>query len=541
MNERRSSRVLSGIERAPHRALFRAVGLGEADFKKSLVAIANSYNEIVPGHIHLNELAKFVKEGVREAGGVPLEFNTIGICDGIAMSHEGMKSSLPSRDIIADSVELMLNAHAFDAVVAIASCDKIVPGMLMALARCNIPSIMLTGGAMLPGIVDGKNCDLADVFEAVAPAKIGSADPEKIAELERLACPGAGSCAGMFTANTMQCLTEAMGMSLPGSASVPAVSGEKRAIAKATGVKVIELLEKEITPEKIITPRSIDNAITADLALGGSTNSVLHIMAIAQEAGIDLPIERFDDLSRRVPHLCNMSPAGDHMIVDLDAAGGIPALMDELRDLLNLDVMTASGMILEDAIKGAAVTRRDVIRTVSDPYHPEGGLAILKGSLAPDGSVIKQSALSEAMQKHSGPARVFDSEEAAADAIYGGKIRNGDVIVIRYEGAKGGPGMREMLGPTAAITGMGLDRVALITDGRFSGATRGPCIGHVMPEAAEGGAIALIRDRDTISINIPERRVDLELDEKELSRRRVEWSAPVPKVKKGVLLKFAKG
>ncbi|RLG32281.1 dihydroxy-acid dehydratase [Methanosarcinales archaeon] len=541
MSKRRSSRVLSGIERAPHRALFRAVGLGEADFKKPLVAIANSYNEIVPGHIHLNELAKFVKEGVREAGGVPLEFNTIGICDGIAMSHEGMKSSLPSREIIADSVELMLNAHAFDAVVAIASCDKIVPGMLMALARCNIPSIMLTGGAMLPGVLDGKNCDLADVFEAVAPVKTGSADSEKIDRLEQIACPGAGSCAGMFTANTMQCLTEAMGMSLPGSATVPAVSGEKRAIAKATGVKVIELLEKGITPEKIITPQSIDNAITVDLALGGSTNSVLHIMAIANEAGVELEIERFDELSRRVPHLCNMSPAGDHMIVDLDEAGGIPALMNELRDLLNLDVMTASGMVLEDAIKGAAVTRRDVIRTVSDPYHPEGGLAILKGSLAPDGSVIKQSAVSEAMQIHSGPARVFDSEEEAADAIYGGKIENGDVIVIRYEGAKGGPGMREMLGPTAAITGMGLDRVALITDGRFSGATRGPCIGHVMPEAAVGGTIALVKDGDTISINIPERRVDIEVDEEELSRRRAEWRAPPPKVKKGALLRFAKG
>ncbi|OFV68003.1 MAG: dihydroxy-acid dehydratase [Candidatus Syntrophoarchaeum caldarius] len=541
MSKRRSSRVLSGIERAPHRALFRAVGLGEADFKKPLVAIANSYNEIVPGHIHLNELAKFVKEGVREAGGVPLEFNTIGICDGIAMSHEGMKSSLPSREIIADSVELMLNAHAFDAVVAIASCDKIVPGMLMALARCNIPSIMLTGGAMLPGVLDGKNCDLADVFEAVAPVKTGSADSEKIDRLEQIACPGAGSCAGMFTANTMQCLTEAMGMSLPGSATVPAVSGEKRAIAKATGVKVIELLEKGITPEKIITPQSIDNAITVDLALGGSTNSVLHIMAIANEAGVELEIERFDELSRRVPHLCNMSPAGDHMIVDLDEAGGIPALMNELRDLLNLDVMTASGMVLEDAIKGAAVTRRDVIRTVSDPYHPEGGLAILKGSLAPDGSVIKQSAVSEAMQIHSGPARVFDSEEEAADAIYGGKIENGDVIVIRYEGAKGGPGMREMLGPTAAITGMGLDRVVLITDGRFSGATRGPCIGHVMPEAAVGGTIALVKDGDTISINIPERRVDIEVDEEELSRRRAEWRAPPPKVKKGALLRFAKG
>ncbi|MHC1595560.1 MAG: dihydroxy-acid dehydratase [Candidatus Syntropharchaeales archaeon] len=540
MCERRSTRVLSGIERAPHRALFRAVGLDDRDFERPLVAIANSYNEIVPGHIHLNELAKFAKEGVREAGGVPLEFNTIGICDGIAMSHEGMKSSLPSREIIADSIELMLNAHAFDAVVAIASCDKIVPGMLMALARCNIPSIMLTGGAMLPGVVDGRNCDVADVFEAVAPAKIGSVDRERIDELERLACPGAGSCAGMFTANTMQCLTEAMGMSLPGSATVPAVSGEKRAIAKSTGAKVVELLEKEITPDKILTPQSIDNAIMVDLALGGSTNSVLHTMAIAEEAGIDLKIERFDELSRRIPHLCNMSPGGDHMIIDLNEAGGIPALMNEMRDLLNLDVMTASGMKLLDVIEGSVVLRRDVIRSVSDPYHPEGGIAILKGTLAPAGAVIKQSAVSETMLKHRGPARVFDSEEEAADAIYGGRIENGDIIVIRYEGPKGGPGMREMLGPTAAITGMGLDRVALITDGRFSGATKGPCIGHVTPEAAEGGPIALILDGDMISIDIPARRVDLELESTVLDERRSGWTPPELKVKKGALFRYAR-
>ncbi len=540
MDKRRSDRVLSGVERAPHRALFRAIGLDGDDFKKPLVAIANSYNEIVPGHIHLNELAKFVKEGVREAGGVPLEFNTIGICDGIAMSHEGMKSSLPSRDLIADSIELMLNAHGFDAVVGIASCDKIIPGMLMAIARCNIPAIMLTGGAMLPGVFQGKKCDLSDVFEAVAPAKIGRVEHDVIDELERFSCPGAGSCAGMFTANTMQCLTEAMGISLPGSATVPAVSGRKRAIARMTGRKVVELLEKDITPDRIITPASIDNAIMVDLALGGSTNSVLHLMAIAREAGIDLDIERFDLLSRQVPHLCRMSPAGDHMIVDLDEAGGIPALMHELRDYLNLDTITASGMRLRDVIKDAVVRRRDVIRPISDPYHPEGGIAILKGSLAPGGSVVKQSAVAENMLRATGPARVFDSEEEASEAIYSGRIEDGDVIVIRYEGMKGGPGMREMLGPTAAITGMGLEHVALITDGRFSGATRGPCIGHVMPEAAEGGPIALVNDGDLISIDIPGRRVDLEVDESVLSERRERWRPPEPKVKKGALLRYAR-
>ncbi|MHC1569122.1 MAG: dihydroxy-acid dehydratase [Candidatus Syntropharchaeia archaeon] len=535
----KSKKVFEGIERTPHRALFRAVGLGDGDFDKPLIAVVNSWNEIVPGHIHLKEVAKFVKQGIREAGGIPLEFNTIGICDGIAMAHEGMRNPLPSREVIADSVELMINAHCFDGMVGIASCDKIVPGILMAMARLDIPSVMVTGGPMKPGRYKGKKIDLSTVFESISSFKSGKIRKEDLEEIERNACPGAGSCAGMFTANTMGCLTEAMGMSLPGCATSHAVDSSKLEIAKESGKAVLHLLEEGITARRIINRKSMENAIIVDLALGGSTNSVLHLSAIAKEAGIDLELDVFDELSRKVPHICNMSPAGEHRMSDLDEAGGIPAVMKQLEKMLNCDAITVSGKTVGENIKDAKIKDKSVIRSIESPYHREGGLAILRGNLAPDGAVVKQSAVQESMLKHRGPARVFDREEDAIEEIYAGKIEEEEVIVIRYEGPKGGPGMREMLGATSAVVGRGLERVALITDGRFSGATRGPCIGHVSPEAMDGGPIAIVRDGDMISIDIPKRTLEIEISEDEMKLRMEKWEKPEPKVKSGALFRYS--
>lgn len=536
----RSDAIKKGLERAPHRALLHACGIEDEDFDKPFVAVINSYNEIVPGHIHLRKLAEDVKRGVRAGGGVPFEMDTIAICDGIAMGHEGMHYSLPSREVIADSIELWAMAHQFDGMVLIPTCDKIVPGHLMAAARMNLPTIAVTGGPMKPGKYKGKNVDLITVFEAVGAIKTGSVSEEELTSLEHVACPGAGSCAGMFTANTMACVTEALGMSLPGCATAHAVDEKKRELAFETGKQIVSLIKQNISALDIMTEAAFKNAIIVDMALGGSTNTVLHLLAIAHEAGIALDLDIFDDLSRKTPHLCNMRPGGPHMLEDLDRAGGIPALMKRLEEKLHMDVLTVSGKTLGENLRGVMVVNEEVIRPLDNPNHLEGGVAVLRGNLAPDGSVIKQTAVDENMLIHKGPAHVFDGEEHAVKAILGGEIKEGDVIVIRYEGPKGGPGMREMLGPTSAIAGMGLSNsVALITDGRFSGGTRGLCIGHVSPEAFEGGLIALLRDGDMISINIPERALNVELSEEEIEARRKEWKPPRRELK-GYLARYVK-
>ncbi|MEM3088180.1 MAG: dihydroxy-acid dehydratase, partial [Candidatus Bathyarchaeia archaeon] len=483
----RSNTVKKGIDRTPHRALFKAVGLRDDDLKKPLIAVVNSWNEIVPGHFHLRLIADAVKDGIRTAGGTPLEFNTIAICDGIAMAHEGMMYSLPSRELIADSIELMIQAHCFDGMVCIGSCDKIIPGMLMATCRLNIPTIFVTGGAMQTGHYKCQPIATSDLFEKVAAVKAGELSIEELKEMEDVTCPGPGSCAGMYTANTMSCLTEALGMSLPGCGTALAVSAEKLRIAKASGKQIIFLLKNGLTPSKIINKKSIENAIRVDMSLGGSTNTILHFLAIAREAGLDLSLETFDSLSRTTPHICDLYPSGKLYVEDLHEAGGVPAVMKELAPLLNLNCLTVSGRTIKEIISSVQVMRRDVIRPLNDPLHKEGGIAILKGNLAPEGAVVKSAAVDPAMLRHEGPAKVFDREEGAIKAISNGKVVKGDVVIIRYEGPKGGPGMREMLGATAAIVGRGLGAsVALVTDGRFSGGSRGPCIGHVSPEAAEG-------------------------------------------------------
>ena len=520
-----------GLERAPHRSLFRAMGITDEELQKPFVGIVNSWNELIPGHVHLDKVAEAVKAGVRLAGGVPFEFSTIGICDGIAMGHEGMRYSLPSREVIAASIELVAQAYRFDALVFIPTCDKIVPGHLMAAARLNLPSIVVTGGAMCPGFVGDKSVDLISVFEAIGEYRAGRITEEQLLDLERLACPGPGSCAGMFTANTMACVTEALGMSLPGCATAHAVDAKKLRIAKRSGMKVLELLERGITAREIMSEKAFENAIRVDLAIGGSTNTALHLPAIAREAGIELPLEAFDRLSRETPHIASLRPGGEHFMLDLERAGGIPAVMLRIKHLLNLDALTVSGSTLEENLKHVRIVNpeknRDVIRDPGNAYHTEGGIAVLKGSLAPRGSVVKQTAVSEKMLKHRGPARVFDGEEAAVEAILSDKIKPGDVIIIRYEGPKGGPGMREMLAATSLIAGMGLsESVALITDGRFSGGTRGPCIGHVSPEAYEGGPIALVEDGDVIEIDIPARKLNLLVSQEELERRRKRWQPP---------------
>ena len=536
----RSDETKRGFKRAPHRSLLKALGITDSDMDKPFIAVVNSFTTVVPGHIHLNQIADAVKTGVRVAGGLPFEFNTIAVCDGIAMGHEGMRYSLPSREVIADSVEIMVQAHRFDGMVLVTNCDKVTPGMLIAAARLNVPSIVVTGGPMLAGCLNGEKASLATISEAVGKFVAGEIGEEELKRLEDAACPGCGSCSGMFTANTMACLTEALGMSLPGCGTALAVGALKLRIARESGERILNLLKEDLKPSDIMTPKAFENAIVVDMALGGSTNAVLHFSAIATEMGVSLPLTLFDKISRRVPHLCNMVPSGPYALEDLDVAGGIPAVMKELSPLLHLDAITVTGETVKNNIEKARVTNTEVIRPLSNPVHKEGGIAVLRGNLAPKGAVIKTAAVSPKMLNHKGPAKVFNSEEEAMKAIVSQKIKPGDVVVIRYEGPKGGPGMREMLSPTATISGMGLNEsVALVTDGRFSGATRGPCIGHVAPEAAEGGPIAILKDGDTIEISIPKRTLRVELEQEELENRLKSWKPKPPKIKRGYLAKYS--
>lgn len=539
----RSDRVKLGIERAPHRALFRAMGYTDEEIKRPLIGVANAANEIIPGHMHLDKIADAVKAGILMAGGTPVEFPVIGVCDGIAMGHEGMKFSLASRELIADSIEVMANAHALDALVLIPNCDKIIPGMLMAAARLNLPAIVVSGGPMMAGRLNGQNIDFTTVIESISAVNSGTMTAEELDELEKTACPGCGSCSGMFTANSMNCLTEVLGLGLPGNGTIPAVDAGRIRLAKEAGMKIMDLLEKGITPDRILTEAAFRNALTVDMSLGCSTNTALHLPAIAHEAGIEFNIDTINEISARTPHICYLRPGGPHHIQDLAEAGGIPAVMAELAKggLIDTCCMTATGKTVGENIAGKLIKRADVIRTIDNPYHETGGIAVLKGNIAPDGSVVKQSAVADEMLVHKGPARVFDTEEDALNAIMSGKIADGDVIVIRYEGPKGGPGMREMLMPTSAVVGMGLDKtVALITDGRFSGATRGAAIGHVSPEAMEGGPIALIQEGDIISIDIPGRILNVEVSEEELKRRKRDWKPVAPKITTGYLGRYAK-
>ena len=522
-----SDRIKLGVERAPHRSLLKATGLTDAQIARPLIGIVNSFNEVVPGHTHLNLIARAVKDGVLAAGGTPLEFNTIGVCDGIAMGHEGMKYSLCTRELIADSVECMVRAHAFDALVFIPNCDKIVPGMLMAAARLNLPCIFVSGGPMLS--LEGKNgpLDLNSVFEAVGALKAGTICEADLQEVEESACPGCGSCSGMFTANSMNCLTEALGLSLPGNGTIPAVYARRIRFAKESGEQVMELLKKNIRARDILTETAVKNALAVDMALGCSTNSALHLAAICSEANVAFDLKMINEASAKTPNLCHLAPAGHHHMQDLDSAGGVYAVMAQLlkAGMIDGSALNATGMTFAESLEGVTNKNPAVIRPIEDPYQKTGGLAVLYGNLAPNGAVVKQSAVTPGMFTHKGPARVFDGEEASIRAIYAGEIQPGDVVVIRYEGPKGGPGMREMLSPTSAIVGMGLgDSVALITDGRFSGATRGAAIGHVSPEAASGGTIALIQEGDEIEIDIPGRRLCLNVPEEVLNERLLSWS-----------------
>lgn len=536
----RSNLIKKGIERTPHRALLYATGLPKSQMKSPFIGVATSFTDIIPGHISMNELERFIEKGIHSAGGYPFFFGIPGICDGIAMGHTGMKYSLPSRELIADIIECIVEAHQFDGIVLLTNCDKITPGMLMTAARLNIPSIVLTAGPMLGGYYKGKRRNLTtDTFEAVGRFKKGLISERELQALELCACPTAGSCQGMYTANTMACITEALGMSLPGVAATPAVMSEKRRLAFETGEKIVELVKKNITSRKIMTKEAFYNAITVDMALGGSTNTVLHIKAIANEAGVELPLEVFDEISKKTPHIVNIIPSGEHYMEDLYIAGGIPAVMKVLKDKL-YSSLTVSGDDVKQIANKAEVYDENVIRPLKNPYHKEGGVAILKGSLAPNGAVVKQTAVSSKMLKFEGTARCFNSEEEAMKAILNGKIKEGDVIVIRYEGPSGGPGMREMLSPTSAITGMGLNEsVALITDGRFSGGTRGPCIGHVSPEAAKGGPIAVVKDGDRILIDIPKRKLELLISKDELNRRLKNLKPVIPKIQKGYLKRYS--
>ena len=539
----RSDIMKKGLERAPHRSLCKAMGYTDEELARPIIGIANSANEVIPGHIHLDKIASAVKMGVAMAGGTPMEFSTIGVCDGIAMGHQGMKYSLISRELIADSVEVMATALPFDGLVMICNCDKIVPGMLMAMLRINIPAIIISGGPMLAGNIGDKPIDLISVFEGVGARQAGKITEEELAELEDMACPGPGSCSGMFTANSMNCLSEALGLGLPGNGTIPAVSAARLRLAKEAGKKIMYLVEKDIKPRDIATEKAFENAIHVEMALGSSTNTVLHLPAIAHEAGIGLDLNLFNNISSRTPNLCRISPAGPSHIEDLDRAGGIPAVMGELvkNDLLDLGQMTVTGKTVKDNIGEARSLDKDIIRPLDSPYSPDGGLAILFGNLAPDGAVVKKSAVDPSMLKHSGPARIFESEEDAMKSIMDNRISKGDVVVVRYEGPKGGPGMREMLSLTSAIAGVGLDKdVALITDGRFSGGTRGAAIGHISPEAQEGGPIAIIREGDIIEIDIPERSLNVRLSKEEIANRLKEWSRPDYKVKKGYLYRYAK-
>ena len=539
----RSDLMKKGIERAPHRSLLKAMGYTDSEIEKPIIGVANSANEIVAGHIHLHEIARAVKDGIRSAGGLPIEFSTIAVCDGLAMGHLGMKYSLCSRELIADSVETMVMAHPFDGLVLIPNCDKSVPGMLMVALRLNIPAILISGGPMLAGYFQGEALDLISVFEAVGSFASGKITEERLKLLEDNACPGYGSCSGMFTANSMNCLSEALGMALPGNGTIPAVMAERKRLAKYAGVKIMELYQKNIRPRDIAVLTAFKNAIRVEMALGASTNTVLHLPAIAKEAKVELDLELFNQISKTTPNLCRLSPAGTFHLEDLHRAGGIAAIMSELtrKNLINLKTMTVTGRTLGENIRGAKVLNNEVIRPVEKPYSAEGGLAILKGNLAPEGAVVKQSAVASEMLEHTGAARVFESEEEAMVAIMKRKIRKGEILVIRYEGPKGGPGMREMLSPTSAIAGIGLDKeVALLTDGRFSGGTRGAAIGHISPEAAEGGPIAIVHNGDLIEINIPKRELNLKLTAEEIKKRLSLWKVHQPKIKEGYLARYSK-
>lgn len=533
----RSDMVKKGYQRAPNRSLLRSLGITDREMDLPFIGIANAFNNIVPGHLHLRQVTAKVREGVAAAGGVPFEFGVIGICDGIAMGHEGMRHSLPSRENIADSIELMVNAHQFDGLVCVCTCDKIVPGMLMAAARCNIPAIVVTGGPMLTGYQDGKDLSLIDVFEGVGKVAAGTMSEHALCELECNAMPGCGSCQGLYTANTMACMTEAMGMSLPGCAAIPAVDAAKYRIARETGEAILPLVKKQVKPRDIITKQSLRNAIRVDMALGGSTNTVLHLMAIATEAEVPLSLDDFDELAAVTPHICYMQPSGPHSMQTLHRAGGIPAVLQRLEKCLD-NTPTVFGKKIREIAKAATIRNEEVIRPLDNPINSAGGLRIITGSLAPDGAVVKSAGVAQEMWKHTGPARVFDGEDAGMKAILGRKIKEGDVVIIRYEGPKGAPGMPEMLSPTSAIMGLGYKKVVLLTDGRFSGGTRGPCIGHIAPEAAVGGPLAFVRDGDIVSMDLDAKTIDLKVPAKELAARKKAWK-PSQKPLTGVLARYA--
>ncbi|MEW6387639.1 MAG: dihydroxy-acid dehydratase [Thermodesulfobacteriota bacterium] len=539
----RSQLMKAGLEKYPHRSLLKAMGLTDAEIDRPIIGIANSYNELIPGHIHLDKITAAAKAGVRLAGGTPLEFGVIGVCDGLAMHHQGMKYSLPSRELIADSVEVMAMAHPFDGLVLVANCDKIVPGMLMAALRLDIPAILISGGPMLAGRFQDREVDLISVFEGVGAVKAGRLSEAELAAMADCACPGCGSCAGMFTANSMNCLSEALGLALPGNGTILAVAAARYRLAKEAGQKIMDLVHRQITPRQIATLDAFKNAIAVDMALGCSTNTVLHVPALAAEAGISLSLEIFNEISAQTPHLASLSPGGPHHLEDLDRAGGVPGVMKSLLEagLISPEPLTVTGARVSDNLKPARVLDSEVIRPVNRPYHEQGGIAILSGNLAPEGAVVKQSAVAPEMLVNEGRARVFESEEEATAAILGGQIKGGEILVIRYEGPKGGPGMREMLTPTSAIAGMGLDKeVSLLTDGRFSGGTRGAAIGHISPEAAEGGLIALVKEGDLIRIDIPGKSLTLLVEDAELKRRREAWSPPPLKIKHGYASRYSR-
>lgn len=542
-DNRQSDRVLKGAERAPNRSLFYAMGYTEEELKRPLVGVVSAYSEIVPGHQHLDKLAQAAMDGVRLAGGTPILVPAIGVCDGITMGHVGMRYSLPSRELIADSVETMAIAHGFDGLVLVPNCDKIVPGMVMGAVRINLPTIVVSGGPMLAGLVDGRAQSLSSLFEAVGAHKAGRLSEAALEDMAQNTCPGCGSCAGMYTANSMNCLVEALGLALPGNGTIPAVHAARRRLAKEAGMRIMALIEDNTCARDIVTPDALYDALACDMALGCSSNSVLHLLAIAAEAGVPMDLRDFNRVSERVPNLCHLAPAGPHHIEELDAAGGVQAVLAELaqKDLLHLNRPMASGLTLAQQLSGVVNRNPDVLRPVDNPYSETGGLAILFGNIAPQGAVVKRSAVAPEMLEHRGPARVFDGEDAAIRAIYDGAIQPGDVVVIRYEGPQGGPGMREMLNPTSALAGMGLDKsVALITDGRFSGASRGASIGHVSPEASQGGTIGLIAEGDTIAIDIPNHRLDLLVDDAELDNRRAAWTAPTRTPLRGWLARYAR-
>lgn len=539
----RSDAMKKGIEKAPHRSLFKATGLSDDQIKRPLIGIANSANEIIPGHIHLNPLVDAIKKGIIAAGGTPLEFSTIGVCDGIAMNHKGMKYSLGSRELIADSIEVVATAHPFDGIVLVPNCDKIVPGMIIAAARLDIPTILVSGGPMLPGVYEGQNIALDQMFEAIGKTAKGLMTEEDLYQMECAACPGAGSCAGLFTANSMNCLSEAIGLSLPYNGTIPAVMADRVRLANASGVKILDLVEKNITARQIINKKSIENAIAIDMAIGGSSNTALHIPAIAHYAEVELTLKDINPIAAKVPHLCNLSPAGPDHIIDLHQAGGIPAIINELieNNMFDGSALSVTGKTFKESVKNCKILNENIIRPVKNPVHADGGLAVLTGNIAPDGCIVKKAAVADSMLEHSGPAKVFNSEEDAVEAIMNDKIVKGDVVVIAYEGPKGGPGMREMLTPTSVIAGMGLDKdVALITDGRFSGATRGASIGHVSPEAASGGPIAAIKDGDIIKIDINNNSINVDLSDDEIKKRISELKEHKPKITTGYMNRYAK-